>query len=172
MAPSKLEDIIVALSIKVLEQFHYNYPACEIFAIGFDVNPDYGEILIHLNNQPLTAERGTADYFNYWDVSMWELNAVNMYYDSWGDGWDYHQSIISEHVLDELGEFDDELGPMTMSFIETVYKALLLLLNSDSVYGLNKSTGVEGIIFLHDDSAIGALSRLENYKTLHKLTCL
>ena len=180
----EIEDILFELSLKIIKLFAEEHHGENFYAFGFDVNTDYGEVLLCFNTEE-SFQKTAKNYIEKWNYSEDDLESLRM---SFGD-WEYHginldyshewypwvqkRKEIENYISalfdnDNTSSADDiaiiESEKFSEAFLETIIKVLIRLEKNNIFDELNMDENFMTLIVNHDEDEEKSINRIEKIR--------
>ena len=166
---SVVEEKLYTASTAALDSFLREHPAERFYGFIFDVNADYGEVLLCLNTEAALHQWATSHYPSWsspevdrklrWNAGDWEYQGFNNETPSsaqWEQTWSEVQESIASASLD-----DDDISER---FLESVCRVLLRLERSQEFLRINREPHFRTLVSDHDEDLQDSWARLERVR--------
>ena len=165
----EIRKIIFELSKKCIERFSEANKDKVFYAFGFDLNAEYGDVLLCTNTEE-EFKKTSQEYIDKWNYTGsdladlkknfgdWAYQGFNLDAPEWEESWQPYNSTIQEYLFnDNLDE--DEYEAFIDNLIKTCTLALLDLEKSGYINQLNQEDDFYLLIMDHDENEDDAEAR-------------
>lgn len=159
----EIRSVIVQLSKKYIRKFAEEHKEETFYAFGFDLNVEYGDVLLCFNAND-AFEETSIEYQEKYDYSKdqlqelrkstgdWEYQGFNDDFDGWEDDWESWKDKIDQYVID-LDDADKEQEFYTQ-FSEMCCLAILDL-EKQGIFNSIKKTDDFFLLVLDHEEDVG-----------------
>ena len=163
----KVEGTLLDASVTALHAFAHDHAAETFYGFCFDVNADYGEVLLSLNTEDDLVAWAERTYPTYpqreidstlrWNVGDWKYHGFNTdkpYAEAWDKAWEETQDALHDAYL------DDESAEVPEHFLQSVCRVLIDLERKDAFAPLARTERFKTLVTDHDEPIEDAWARL------------
>ncbi len=174
----EIHQVLLRLSSAAIRRFAYEHRDKRFYAFAFDLNAEYGNVLLSANTEAAfeeTAEQYVKDW-NYSEeqlvelkrnVGDWHYMGFNHDQPEWTAGWSQHELAIDRYVFSEQTS-EEDAETFTAAFIETCAMVLLELERAGQLDVLNQEPGFYLQCTDHDEDRHEADRRLDGLRRKFK----
>jgi hypothetical protein len=166
-----VETTLFDASVAALSRFAAEHSSEKFYGFCFDVNADYGEVLLSLNTEAglrTTAQDYYPDYSASdverelrWNAGDWKYQGFNVDEPSieiaWNRAWSPTQEAIASATIE-----DDEVAE---DFLESVCRVLIRLERSDAFRPLQREPHFKTLVADHDETLEDSWDRLARVRS-------
>ena len=165
---AELETTLYASTAALLRRFARDHTRERFYGFIFDVNADYGEVLLCLNTESGLSDWAAKQYPHYsqaevdqklrWNAGDWQYQGFNLespYATEWEGAWSKIQDAIQDACL------DDEEGEVSELFLQAVCRVVFRLEASADFSVLNRETYFATLVSDHDEDLQDSRARME-----------
>jgi hypothetical protein len=178
----EIEDILFSLSIKTIQLFAQTHKEEKFYGFGFDVNVDYGEVLLCFNTEE-DFQKIAKDYIEKWNYSEedieqlrmnfgdWKYQGVNLdldYIKDWSLWSNYKKDIQSyfSSLFDmyESNKAIEESQKFSELFLECIIHVLIRLENNGVFNLINRENNFITLVINHDEDEDEFMERMKSVR--------
>ena len=168
-----VEKTLYDASLAALTRFAAEHLAERFYGFIFDVNADYGEVLLCLNTESALAEWARTHYPEYstakveeqlrWNAGDWEYQGFNTdepYSNEWEKSWSETKDRIAVAALE-----DDDVCE---EFLESVCRVLIRLERSPAFLRIQREAHFKTLVSDHDEDLEDSRERLARIRAMEQ----
>ncbi|WMS86593.1 DUF4303 domain-containing protein [Pleionea litopenaei] len=170
----KVSKLLYELSEMCINKFSEAHPDKTFYAFSFDLNVEYGNVLLCANTEQAFQEVSSSyiERYNYGEAELrslkrnfgdWKYQGFNLEFPEWNEAWGSVEREIEQYVFSDNIE-DEEVDTFVNEFICMCTKVLLSLEANGAFNSLRKESNFYVDIMDHNENEEEAGERLSRLR--------